>query len=770
MTEQPHQSALSLLLLLMGTVQLLAASPNTGREVIPGFLENRGQVVDSEGEHRSDVLFTTRSRGVKVFISDRGLYYQFRQEERAKVSWHSPLPTMDPGKESRTTYRIDVELVGANPDPEVIRKAPTGYYENYYLAHCPEGITGVKSYEKVILKDVYPGIDWVLYRKGEFMKYDFLVHRKADPSRIRMRFDGAKGMKLLKNGDLKVKTPLGILTEKAPITHTTRGEPITSEFRLEGNVLSFSMKGHQGKALRIDPALEWSTYYGGTGGERINDITLDKEGNVYMAGITWSQSGIASGGYQNSLNGGNGDCYLVKFSGSGDRLWATYYGGNDDDDGNGVTTDEGGNVYLCGTTNSNSSIASEGHQNTMPGPRAAFLVKFKGTGVRDWATYYGGNGYERGYSCTADGKGKVLLSGTTTSTTNIFLNGHKDTLSSALDAFLVKFDTSGVREWGTYFGGDSLEYENTCVTDPIGNILLEGSTYSDSGIAFNGHRDSLIGEDERFLARFSSAGDLQWSTYSSGASSGGSCSVDDSGNVFVCSAIDNYGDWDAYLARFDSSGGKDWSLTYGGNFEEDGHDCSAKNGKIYLTGETYSLNGIATSDAYEDSLDGYNPNNSDPFLAVFDKSGDRIWGTYHKGSIAFACVADDSGHVYMGFTTYDIGTAHNGHQNTYGGNRDAYLVKFDMNEVASIGKVPSTSQSTLQLFPNPADQQVRIPIPRNEGSFEMQLYDLTGKRQKRTSIDPLDPYVQVSDLTPGLYLLEMTGKKGERFMGRLVVE
>src|SRR4030095_11969305 len=75
----------------------------------------------------------------------------------------------------------------------------------------------------------------------------------------------------------------------------------------------------------------WATYYGGTANEAGFSVATDPSGNVYMAGITQSYNGIASGGFQNSFGGGIVDAYLVKFNAAGNRLWATYYGGGGDE-------------------------------------------------------------------------------------------------------------------------------------------------------------------------------------------------------------------------------------------------------------------------------------------------------------------------------------------------------------------------------------------------------------------------------------------------------
>lgn len=76
-----------------------------------------------------------------------------------------------------------------------------------------------------------------------------------------------------------------------------------------------------------------------------------------------------------SGSGFNNDAFLVKFDAAGNRLWATYYGGTGEEEGYGVATDASGNVYLAGITNSSTGIASGGFQNNIGGGYADAFLK-----------------------------------------------------------------------------------------------------------------------------------------------------------------------------------------------------------------------------------------------------------------------------------------------------------------------------------------------------------------------------------------------------------
>jgi hypothetical protein len=309
---------------------------------------------------------------------------------------------------------------------------------------------------------------------------------------------------------------------------------------------SIASGGHQNTLAGADAFLvkfsssgirQWGTYYGGIGGSsRVLGVTTDAAGNVYLAGSTSSTTSITSGGHQNTFGGGTYDAFLVKFNSSGVRQWGTYYGGSGDDYGYGTDTDAAGNVYLAGFTNSATSIASVGHQNTFGGIYDAFLVKFSSSGVRQWGTYYGGSGSEDGEGTTTDASGNVYLTGYTQSPNSIASGGHQNTFGGGnYDAFLVKFNSSGVRQWGTYYGGSGGDFGNGLTTDAIGNVYMAGSTSSYTSIASGGHQNTFGGNDDAFLVKFSSSGVRQWGTYYGGNSNdfGEGTIIDAAGNIYL---------------------------------------------------------------------------------------------------------------------------------------------------------------------------------------------------------------------------------------------
>jgi hypothetical protein len=92
------------------------------------------------------------------------------------------------------------------------------------------------------------------------------------------------------------------------------------------------------------------------------------------------------------------------------------------------------------------------------------------------------------------------MSGNTQSSAGIATSGaHQTTVN---DAFLVSFNSSGVRQSGTYYGG----IRTVCTTDASGNVYMTGYTQSNSGIATAGAHQTAKGNsgyNDAFLVKFS---------------------------------------------------------------------------------------------------------------------------------------------------------------------------------------------------------------------------------------------------------------------------
>ena len=654
------------------------------------FTENIGQVTDQKGHLRSDILFTAHDRTAHLFITATGIDYQF-----TKVKGLNPDKPGSNEKAIIQTYKFSLTLAGANPRPQIIREQKNTFTENFYLAHCPGGITGVKTYEKLVYRDVYPGIDWILYSNGQHLKYDFIVRPGGDPAQIKLKVNDAANVSIDRNGELVMKTSLGEVREKKPVSFADNKTVPTHFKQYADGTIGFDVTAPEGATLIIDPSVSWATYYGTSAQDYSVGCTTDGSGNMYMSGTTFSTNGIAAGGMQ-TTSGGDYDNFLVKFDAAGNRLWATYYGGSGNDQNNGCVTDPSGNVYMAGFTNSATAIASGGFQNIYGGGQDAFLVKFNTAGARVWGTYYGGSGLDGTFvnnCCATDAAGNVYLTGQTNSSANIASGGAQNVLGGGTDAFLVKFDGAGNRLWGTYYGSTGNENSYTCVTDGT-NVYITGSTTSASGIASGGFQNTFGGGTDAFFVKFNAAGSRLWATYygGSGDDFGSACHADASGSLYIAGYTNSTnnitaggaqntfaGGTDAFLVKFDATGNRLWGTYYGGPGNERGFGGCVTDpaGNVYLSGWSTSTTGIAAGSGFQMS----NAGSADAFITKFDAAGNVLWGTYYGGNDAdqpYDCHMDASGTLYVaGYTASASGIATGtGFQTTYAGNSDAFLVKI----------------------------------------------------------------------------------------------
>lgn len=516
----------------------------------------------------------------------------------------------------------------------------------------------------------------------------------------------------------------------------------------------------------------WASYFGGNADEFNQAIAADASGNVYLTGYTSSTTGIASGGFQNT-NAGNTDAYLAKIDNNGNLLWATYYGGSLYDYGKSVVVDASGNVYLGGSTNSTSGIASGGMQNVYGGgPGDAFLVKFDAAGNRLWATYIGGHGYEEGYGLGKDNLGNVFLTGSTTSTSNIAASGFNNSYSGGTsDAYLIKFDGAGNRLWGTYYGDTGDEWGWSIAADASNNVYLSGATSSSVGIASGGFQNTIsAGYDDAFLVKFNSSGARIWATYygNTGNEEGTGVCTDSFGDVYMAGFTESTGGissggfqntyggglTDLFLVKFNSSGNRLWATYYGGALEEEsGNVVYDGSGFVYMAGDSYSNSGIA-SGGYQNSLTGI----ENQLVVKFSLSGTRMCATYY-GQVhdEFGNVASDNlGNIFIsGSTQGTSGIASGGFQNTYaGGLFDAYVAKF--NTCSQTGIEEKNETDEIKIYPNPCAEKIYFYGNEQSDLKQVEIIDLLGKR---ITVKLNGNSIDVSDLNDGIYFLSFSGKE-----------
>ncbi len=784
-----------------------------------GFIENKGQIHDQNNLPNAEVKYLLNTSGMNIQLKANSFSYDTYTIEQIKspaipiAIGTAPLRENKSFDKLRTHsdyeniyhfHRVDIEFTGANPKPEIISEDPSENYFNYYTIGTGErGATQVRSFQKVTYKNLYPNIDLEFLANDGKFKYNFILHYGANINDIKWKYKGSENTSI-KNKNIEITVDQGAFTESIPESYlkNTSGKTkpvLVNFFSTSSGAYCFNVADNvlirQGEEIIIDPTpnIVWSTYFGGNGDEILLQPVTDLLGNVYISGWTSSTNAIAtSGAHQVTFNGGNSDGTISKFSSSGVLKWSTYYGGNGNEQAANAVLDKFGNLFIAGPTTSTSSIATATvYQSTYGGgPSDGFLAKFDTTGIRQWCTYYGGSNHDDICGCSIDKTGNVFILGSTNSVNGISTSGaHQVSFGGGpWDIYLAKFDNSGIRLWGTYYGGSGDDGGDICVTDPKGNIYFTGYAGSTASITTTGsHQQGYGGLFDALIVKMNNNGVRQWATYYGGSGediglwiyfdtldvknglylSGYSASVD-SISTLGSYQPSNKGGKDAFLAKFDTAGVRQWGTYLGGQGIDYGMAIASDNSSnVYLCGITQSFSFIATPNALQTSHGG---GMGDAFLTKFTKNGLIQWSTYYGGSfyeLAYSMTVDKFGDLYLVGCTSSNGIATSGaHQTTFGGGpHDGLCVKF--NQLVSTNIIePKTEKNNLNIFPNP-----------NNGSFILQskedlilnIINELGQIVKTVTLNYANEHqLIVSNLECGVYFL--TNKQtGEAIQNKIVV-
>ncbi len=697
------------------------------------FIENKGQIIDQKNNPNPGVLYLLNTPGFNVQLRRDGFSYDVYSVEYKP----NPHPLISTNHNSVNTkhhsdslfkeyqfHRIDITLEGTNPECQIIPSNPLTEYFNYFTASAhPEGIRNVRQYSKIIYKNIYPDIDLEFFTNEEHgYKYNFVIRPGGNINDIRLTIAGPDYISLMQ-GTLKFGTVFGDVEELIPESYYLVNDSkidIKAHFRkTNSEVYGFSVDRTipENSVLIIDPTSIrlWGTYYGGLNSDYATSSTVDQKGNVFLCGVTQSTDNIATDSAYQSTKIGLGDKgFLVKFNSDGVRQWGTYFCGDilGGERVEACVADLNGNIYIDGITTSDSGIATPGAFQTIytGTPWNAFLAKFNTNGELLWSTYYGGNGDAEiggtwGASpgaLAADRSGNTFIAGKTTADSGIATPGTYESnycTDCGAAGFIAKFDSNGVRQWGTYYYGvgDFATLFTRCTTDSAGNLYVIGQTNDTVGIASPSAYQQNYGggQGDAFVAAFNPSGQRLWATYYGGSlwDEGDDISSDQNGYIYIAGTTKSTtgiaspgcfqqsyggGPYDGFIAKFSNSGQRIWGTYYGGS-QSDYMTAIASDlhGKIFFCGSTNSPTGISTLNSYQPSLAG----NYDSYFVKFDSTGQRIWGSYFGGGSydnANSINYELEDTIYLaGYTTsIDNISTPNGHQVNIGGGTDAFLEKF----------------------------------------------------------------------------------------------
>ncbi len=512
------------------------------------FIENKGQWADK-------VRFAADIPGGKLFIEEATLTYSFvNPNHSVKNLFHSHLLASSTSITAQERHVMKVEFLNAENQMHAKGVNPLITTYNYFLgSDTTQWASGAQGYKKVVIDNLYEGINLEISSDADRLKYDFKLASGANPNCIQMQYKGTLAMELNEE-TLHITTPYHTLTEVIPASFASCGNftrNIESRYRLEGRTVSFEVNNIEPEeSLVIDPLLIFSTYSGSVADNWGNTATYDDAGNAYAAGMANSSRGgnylgefpATSGAFQEE-SGGGWDVAILKFDSAGQNLlYATYLGGVGTEVPQSLLVNQQGELLILGITgSSNFPVTSNAYDPSYNGGTNhqlmggvdfengadLFIAKISADGSKLLAsTFVGGslddgqldgkNALARNYGDESrgdinfDSKGNVIISSRTSSTDFPVVNGFDNTYNGgATDAVIFKLSPElDQMVWSTYLGGSKTDVALSVKVDFEDNIFVAGGTNSeDFPTTDNVINSTYLGGADGWIAHIFTDGD-----------------------------------------------------------------------------------------------------------------------------------------------------------------------------------------------------------------------------------------------------------------------
>ena len=381
-------------------------------------------------------------------------------------------------------HALGLDFLGANPNATLTAQERLSGEVNYLQGDDPtKWQRELPTHAGLLYGGLWPGIDMAVRGEGGNLKYEFHVQPGSAVEDIRLDYRGAEGLKVGTGGELLVGTSLGTLKDAAPVSYQRIGGervPVESRYKLlkgEGRSgYGFAVGAYDPRyPLIIDPALDYSTFLGGTDSDFGAGIAVDASGSAYVTGGTDAGDfPTTTGTFDTTFNGGL-DAFVTKLNASGSALvYSTFLGGMNNDDGEDIAVDASGSAYVTGDTFSGDFPTTTGAFDTTfnGGVVDAFVTKLNASGsALAYSTFLGGTAQDEGQGIGVQ-QGSAYVTGITQSTDFPTTTGAFDTTyNGSEDAYVTKLNAAGsALVYSTLFGGAEQERG-------LGIAVREGRAY-----------------------------------------------------------------------------------------------------------------------------------------------------------------------------------------------------------------------------------------------------------------------------------------------------
>ncbi len=686
------------------------------------FEENRGQAAE-------DVRFIARQQHCTLYLTEDEARFEMRQQISGK------------------TKTLRVKLARDKNNARVEGLEPLSSKTNYFIGNDPrEWQTDIRTFSRVTQRSVRPGVDAIFYGNQRQLEYDFVVSPQADPRQVELAFDGADALKLNEQGDLLIAVADEQMVMRKPVIYQEvngKRQLIEGGFSIRNQIVGFEIGDYDlSSPLVIDPVVDYSTYFGGSGTDIGYGIAVDKLGFVYITGQTGSLNYPTKNPYQAARDGAT-DAFVTKINPKGSTVvFSTYFGGrNPGDRGSSIAVDQAGNIYLAGETNSLNFPTANAANPIFRGNVDAFVTKFNIEGnVLLYSTFLGGTFSDVAFGIAVDRFDNAYVTGRTLSSNFAVKNAMQPTLKGQQDVFVAKFSPDGEIVYSTYLGGELSQTTGRdeeagygITVDALQNAYITGFTTSPGFPTVGAIQPNFGGVEDVFIAKLNAAGSaLVYSTFLGGdrAEEAKQIALDPLGNAYVTgytfslnfptvNALQkNYGgSVDAFVTKINATGSAIIYSTFLGGTGSENTGLIADNtpvggiavdslGYAYITGKTESAN-FPVARAVQPALHGDN----DAFVAKIDPAGSELiystfLGSTFTGDNGFDergldIAVDSAGSAYIvgQVLKNDFLTVMPAQATFGGGLSDVFITKISASDIPTIATVSAASFTSGSVAP-----------------------------------------------------------------------
>jgi len=645
-----------------------------------------------------------------------------------------PIDPSGAGKE----HVMRMKLEGANTESAYVGVQLLEGRTNYLRGNDEsQWRTEVPSYAGVRYEEVYPGVDMIWKGSAHGIgatQYDLVVKPGADSKQISLRFAGADALELDADGNLLIRTAVGVLRQNRPNTHQlvdgVRRE-VESGFRIDGMSVSFNLGEYDhSQAVNIEPPIElvnpvsltYSSFLGGTSNDEGYGIAIDAVGSAYVAGFAHSTNFPTTSGTYQTTSSGTQDVVVTKLNAEGTAMvYSTYIGGGSEDRATKIAVDAAGNAFITGITQSaNYPIAPGAFDASHNGFEDVFVTKLNaaGSGLA-YSTFVGGSSSDAAFGLAVDLAGNAFVTGSTLSSDYPASSGVHN---GSRDVFVTKLNAAGsVLSYSALLGGSSNDEGYAIAVDAVGHAFITGLTQSTNYPTTDGAYDRVHnGFGDAFIAKLNSNGaGLLYSTFVGGNSTefGAGIAVDGGGSAYITgptfsidypttiSAFDttHNGNRDVFVTKLNAAGSDLSRSTFiGGSNSDEAYGIAIDTtGNAFVAGTTESANYPTTGGAFQASFSGVR----DVFLTKLNAFGTGLaYSTFIGGSsvdLGQGITIDAAGHAFVTGSTFsgNFPITSGAFDTTHNGTLDLFVTKLQVpDSIAPRADFDGDGRSDLSVF------------------------------------------------------------------------